>query len=220
MTLNELFGILRKRIVPVVLIPVFLACVTALISYAFLSDIYTADTTLYVLNRQSKSTVIETSDLATSLSLVSDYKKLITSRTVTQAASARVAMPDLSAFNIEVSADSGTRLIDISVSGNEKDKVVDVANTLADEFSKVVVKIMNAENVSIVDPAYVDTAPSGPPRVLYIILAAFIGVLLSVGIAIGIESLSTTVGSPQEVEKMFGLPVLGRVSAYKRKRGK
>lgn len=218
MSLNEIFKILLKRIVLVAAVPFIAMSAVAYYSYAVLPDTYTAVTTLYVLNRQSESIMIGNSDLDASLSLVADYKKLITSRSVTQAVADRLELGDLKAFRIEVLADANTRVIDLSVTGTDAGMAANVANMLADKFSEVVVEIMRVENVSIVDRAYPPEAPSGPPRGTYTMLAVLAGILASAFTALGMETLRTTVGSPQEAEELLGVPVLGRVPFYREKR--
>ena len=68
-----------------------------------------------------------------------------------------------------------------------------------------------ADNVSIIDEALLPDAPSGPPRERYIILAAMLAVIGTMGVLAAIEIFSTSLKSADDVERQIGIPVLAQV---------
>jgi succinoglycan biosynthesis transport protein ExoP len=66
--------------------------------------------------------------------------------------------------------------------------------------------------VSIIEAAVVPTTPVGPNKMMSVVLAAVIGLGLTVGVAFLIEYLDDTVKSPEDVERATGLTTIGAIS--------
>lgn len=208
--LIELFKAIVRGRLPIAIALALSVALSALYCFGFLPDVYSATTSLYVLN-QTDQTVISSSDLSSSALLVNDYREIICSRRVTSAVSQALGLADLQAFDIEVEAPTDTRIIEVTVTGEDPTRVMEVANGLAQEFSSYVVSIMRIDNVSIIDEALLPSAPSGPPRERYILLAALLAVMATVGVICAVEIFSTSLKSADDVEKQTGLPVLAQV---------
>lgn len=70
---------------------------------------------------------------------------------------------------------------------------------------------LSTNNVSVVDPARAPGGPSKPQPIKNLIAAAFIGLLLGLGVSFLLEALDETVRAPQDVESQLGLPLLGTI---------
>jgi capsular exopolysaccharide synthesis family protein len=70
---------------------------------------------------------------------------------------------------------------------------------------------LRSSNIRIVDPALTPTSPSGPQRTRNILLALLVGLVGGIGLAIFREYLDNTVKSPDDVERLTGLPSLAVV---------
>jgi succinoglycan biosynthesis transport protein ExoP len=68
---------------------------------------------------------------------------------------------------------------------------------------------LNSSNVRIVDGAAIPSRPSRPDKRLNILLGLLLGLASGMGLAFLIESLDTTVSSPEEAESIAALPSLG-----------
>lgn len=73
-------------------------------------------------------------------------------------------------------------------------------------------------DVSIVDRAAPPTGPYQPRPLLYSLLGLVVGALVAVGTSYGLEALDETFKSPDEVERVVGLPVLGAIPLLPRSR--
>ncbi len=208
--LVEVFKAIVRGRLPIAIALALSVALAAIYCFNFLPDVYSATTSLYVLN-QIDQTVISSSDLSSSALLVNDYREIITSRRVTEAVAQELGLEDLKAFEIEVEAPADTRIIEVTVTGEDPARVMEVANGLAQEFSRYVVSIMRIDNVSIIDEALLPQAPSGPPRERYIVLAALLAVIATMGVITAIEIFSTSLKSADDVEKQTGLPVLAQI---------
>ena len=208
--LVEVFKAIVRGRLPIAIALALSVALAAIYCFNFLPDVYSATTSLYVLN-QIDQTVISSSDLSSSALLVNDYREIITSRRVTEAVAQELGLEDLKAFEIEVEAPADTRIIEVTVTGEDPARVMEVANGLAQEFSRYVVSIMRIDNVSIIDEALLPQAPSGPPRERYIVLAALLAVIATMGVITAIEIFSTSLKSADDVEKQTGLLVLAQI---------
>ncbi|MGZ4820273.1 MAG: GumC family protein [Terriglobales bacterium] len=68
---------------------------------------------------------------------------------------------------------------------------------------------LNSSNVRVVDGAAIPSRPARPDKRLNIMLGLLLGLASGIGLAFLIESLDTTVSSPEEAEAIAALPSLG-----------
>ena len=196
----------------IIILVVFCAIVLSAVYYfAFVPDVYTASSTLYVLTQQNEDSV-SYNDLTGSALLINDYRELVLSHKVTNSVAQSLSLDSLDAYDIQVEALSNTRIIQISVTGGEAYMAANIANGLATTFSESVIDIMRIDNVSVIDEARVPEAPSGPPRERNIILIAIVALLVSILVVCLIELFSTTFKSASDIEKRLGIPVLAQIA--------
>lgn len=92
----------------------------------------------------------------------------------------------------------------------EVDTNRELYNGLLQRFKEVSAEAgVTSNNISIVDRADVPLSPFSPRPLLNLTLAALIGVLLSSLAVAGLEIFHDGVRAPDEVEKRFGVPLLG-----------
>ncbi len=72
---------------------------------------------------------------------------------------------------------------------------------------------LHSNNIRVVDPALVPSHPSRPDKTKNILLAILVGLVGGVGLAFLREYLDNTVKSPDDVERLAGLPSLAVVPA-------
>jgi hypothetical protein len=66
-------------------------------------------------------------------------------------------------------------------------------------------------NVSVVDQAQVPNSPSSPRLLVNLLLSLIAGGLIGFGLAYVLEQTDESITNPEDVEKLFGLPLLGVV---------
>ncbi|MFZ5453722.1 MAG: GumC family protein [Thermodesulfobacteriota bacterium] len=67
-------------------------------------------------------------------------------------------------------------------------------------------------NIRIVYPATVPTVPDSPRKFRNLLLAAVLGIVFGAAVALGLESLDTTLKTPDEVEEWLEIPNLAMIS--------
>ncbi|NSW91336.1 MAG: lipopolysaccharide biosynthesis protein [Firmicutes bacterium] len=219
MELKEYLNIIVKRIWLIVLLPVIAAMVSAYVSFYVMEPVYEANTTLYIINKSNGSELtIAYNDLLVGQQLVKDYKEIVKSRRITNEVIEELDLKNYTssklAEKINVSAKNDTRLIEIKVQDNNPQLATDIANKVAEVFTREVVKLMKVENINVVDTAQLPESPVKPRPMMNIAVAFIVGLLVAVGIAFIIEYLDDTIKTTDDVEKYLGLTVLGTIPEF------
>jgi polysaccharide biosynthesis transport protein len=77
---------------------------------------------------------------------------------------------------------------------------------------------LEASNVRVVESATPPTMPARPRTVLVRVLSAILGLGLGIGFALVAESIDNRVRSPEDIERVLGVPVIGFVPVFKVKK--
>ncbi len=219
MTLLELFQLLKNHLKLVIALPIIFALVTAVGSWIFLANTYTANVSMYVLanSSETQSNTSLSTDLSASQMITNDVSELIQSERVLNQAANQLGMSEseLKGYDIEVTSSTTTRLITISVTGDTPNSAAAIANGIADTTNSVAQEIMNIEAVNVIDQAEVPTSPSGPPRTMYTAVAFLAGIFVAVAIVVLMDMINTRIRKPEEIEELLEIPVIGRIPVIK-----
>lgn len=216
MTLFELFGLLRKHLVLLIVLPIITGVIAT--GYAMLMpNVYTASTTMYVLQKngidpqqqQQQQQDINTQDLSLSSMISNDVATIMTSSRVRKDVAEKLGVASIGGYSLAVSNESSSRVITLSVTGRDPQMAADVANAVVEDVNKVAAEIMNIESVNVIDPATAPIGPSGPARKRYIAVGALAGLLAAVAIIVLMDLLDTRVRDGSEAEEIVGVPVVG-----------
>jgi capsular polysaccharide biosynthesis protein len=219
MTLLELFQLLKRKWLLVVLLPLVFAGSTAGYCWGFMTNDYTSSVSLYILSKSDSenSTTVTSGDMTASQQLANDIAVLAQTERVRNATEKALGMTALYDYKVEVSSATTNRVITLSVTGKRPEAVAQIANELADQTADTAVEVMDLKAVNIVDPARIPTAPSGPNRVLYTGVAFLAGIFAAIALIVLLDLVNTRIKNPEEAEELLGLPILGRMPALKGK---
>lgn len=215
MTLLELLNLLKKHLKLVIALPVACALVMGVFSLAFMGDEYTASTSMYVLAQQENSNTSLSTDLSASQMISNDVAQLLTSDRVQDETAADLGLEDLDSFEVAVTSETNSRVIGLSVTGDDPQRSADVANKMVEKVSAIAQEVMSVEAVNQIDQASAPDAPSGPNRPLYVAVALMAGLFLAIAIVVVADMLNVKVRNHEEVEELLGIPVIGRIPAMK-----
>lgn len=219
--LRQYWGIVRKRWLMIISIPVLAAIVSALLSMFVIKPQYSSDTTLLVNQKPtaSTSTGVQYDDILASQALVKTYSDIIKSKTIEQAVIDKLGLsltaPQLDGM-ISVSSPDQSEVIDVSVVSPSQSEATNIANSLAQVFQNKAQNLMNVQNVRIIDAATNPASPSPvkPNKKLNVAIAFILGLLVSLGIAFLIEYLDNRLKTEEEVRRFINYPVLGSILDY------
>lgn len=210
--LKELFLILRKRLWVIILVTAVCTAACGLISYYILEPEYLTHTTLMIGRPQEYKQEIEYDDVLLNHKLVSTYGEIAKSRVVAKEWMSNLGLSftfEELDKKIEVKLVKDTEIIKIVVKDKDGKAAAQIANEIAAVFMKHVARIMNIENVQVIDMAEVPLKPDNPKPVIYMLIASVLGIMISIFFIFVYEYFDNTVKTQEDIEKYFMLPVLG-----------
>ena len=210
MTLFELLGLLRKRLLLVILLPLLTAMIVG-VGTLFLPNEYTASTTMYVLSKTGDdvSSAVTQQELSAGQMLTNDVSTILKSSRVKNDVADQLGLDNLRDFDLSITSSTTTRVITLSVTGTDPELTTNVANALVADTSQVASEVMQIQSVNVIDAATVPQYPSGPRRLLYVAVGLLAGLFAAVCIVVIQDMLDTRVRSGNDVEEIVGVPVIG-----------
>ena len=217
MTLLELFALLKRHLLLVIIMPVAVAGIVGVVSL-FLPAEYTATTTMYVLSKsgEEEAPAITQSDLSVGQMITNDVTTILKSDRVRQDVASELGLASLAGYKLSVTSTTTTRVITLSVTGTDAQKAADIANALVARTSQVATEVMQIEAINVIDAATPPDTPSGPRRVLYTAVGFMAGLFAAVAIIVIRDMADTRVRSGSDVEELIGVPVVGHFPAVDR----
>lgn len=213
MTFKQILTLILNRIYIIVAVPLIAVIATIIVVFNFVEPTYTAFTTIYVLNKTDEG--LTQQDLNASLALTNDYREIAMSYSVMDTVANEFGYATkgdlLEDYSVSVSPIEDTRIMKISVTGTDKTKVDDVANSIGHYFKINAMNIMDLDNIEIVDTAKEPLMPSAPNKTASVIIAAAAGFIFVLAGVMLVEALNTTLRTPEDVEKVLNLPILAKI---------
>ncbi len=127
------------------------------------------------------------------------------------------------ASQISASAPADTVLIDIRVRSGSPGEAARLANAVATRFTRVVADLEDTSRsgrspvkLTVTHPATAPTVPTSPRIKLNIVVGLLLGLAIGFGLAVARQTLNSSVGSPEDLEQVAGVPVLTVVGYDKR----
>ncbi len=211
--LREIMMALLGRIWIIILSAICVALAAFLVAKLLITPIYNSETKLYVMNRENEGTTTYT-DLQTASQLTQDYVILVTSRPVLEEVISDLKLSISTAAlesMITVSTPTNTRIIEIVVANEDASLAKEIADSLASSSSTQIRKVMNIEQVNVVEEGNYPTAPASPNVKIYVIFGALLGMFVSVLVVIIRFMMDDTIKTGDDVEKYLGLSMLAAI---------
>lgn len=225
-TAKDVFDILIKRWLIIVLCGLVVASAFLLGTKLFITPQYQSTTTIFVLNKANEDKLTST-DFQVSTHLTKDYARIIKSRDVAEQVVARLGLKTSASSiqgKISVETEDDTRIVTIVVKDADPVMAQQLAEAIREVSSKKIVEVMKVETVNVVDTASLPTSPSSPNTRNNLVLGGALGCLLAIGFILLQHYSNDTIKNTDDVETYLGLNVLASIptnetTAKKKKRG-
>lgn len=221
--LVELLKMFWRKKILIILITILFIGIGYIYITRFVTPMYTSTTTLVLAsnNEKNKSNTTSTAaEVAVNTKLVSTYSELIKSQKVLREVVADTGInitEEQLKKEISIESVSSTSLINISVEDKIPENSSKIANEIANVFTKKVAEIYNINNVQIVNQAEIPQGPSNINHKKDIVIFGLIGLLVSITYIIIANMFDTTIKSSEELDDVFGLPILASIPMYGKK---
>ena len=225
-TAKDVFDILLKRWVVIVLCGLVVASAFLLGTKLLITPQYQSSTTIFVLSKQNDDKV-SSSDIQISTHLTNDYARIIKSRDVAEQVVEQLGL-EISAGAIQgkisVETEEDTRIVTIVVKDPDPVMAQQLADAIREVSAKKIVDVMKVEMVNVVDTANLPTSPSTPNTRNNVILGGALGCLLAIGVVLLQHYSNDTIKNTDDVEHYLGLNVLASIptnepASKKKKKG-
>ena len=214
--LLEVFQYFRSKLVWI-LASILLVLIAGNSFYALTREpLYKSSTTIVLVN--NSDTTLTQNDLLMNRNLVSTYSEIIKSRNVLGQVIKNLDLDvDYKALSksVSVSAVADTEIIKVDVGSENSKEARDIANEIAEVFTKEIKDIYNLENVSIVDKAIMAEEPYNLTYTKDNVIFLAIGLVVSCGVIFMVYYFDTTIKSTDAIEEKLGLSVIGVVPEEK-----
>lgn len=225
-SLQEVIGIIRKRLGLILLITLCATTISGIFSFFLITPKYQLSTQILV-NRTQVEQNFSTNEVQTNIQLINTYSVIIMSPRIldivanelqdqVETESGELTTSYLKG-KITVNSHEDSQVLNITVEDTNPYQAALIANKVAEVFQKEVPSIMNVDNVSILSEAevYEGLTPVSPKPLLNIAIAFAIGLMLGVGLAFLLEYMDNTLKSEREIEQYLEIPVLGVITSFK-----
>ncbi|MCD7919392.1 MAG: Wzz/FepE/Etk N-terminal domain-containing protein [Clostridiales bacterium] len=182
---------------------------------AFITPTYQASFTAYVNNRTASTestSTLTSSDLTAAKSLVYTYVQILTGRTVLESAAAEAGVDysytEMSEY-ISANVVDDTEIIEVTVTVDSPETALALAEAMADIVPDYIAEIVEGSSMQIIDAPVLPTSIYSPNYLRNAVIGAFLGAVLAAAVIVLRELLDDTVKDEQEIEKRFGISVVG-----------
>ncbi|WP_010251208.1 YveK family protein [Acetivibrio cellulolyticus] len=218
MELVHFFIMIKKKLIFIILIPIFMSTIASFASAFLITPSYIASSTLYIINQNVLGSEVTYEEMLTNQQLVNDYRELIKSKliikTVLEELNIRDITPAALSRKITVSSKNDTRVLEIKVEDIYPTRCMEISNKICEIFIKKSSDLTKTYNVSIVDPAEIPTSPVKPKPLVYTVLTFLISILITLVIFYILEIINETIKTSEDIETYLGLNVLGTIPSF------
>lgn len=214
--LSKIFGILRKNLKLLIILPIICLLISVLITFLFLDDKYQASTQVLVNQKESDSQMMA-QEVQSNIQLVNTYSELVKSPRILDEVSKELnrqySSSEITSM-LTVTNQADSQVLNISVdskSGSDSEKI---ANKIAKVFSNEVPDIMSVDNVSILSKAEGTATKVAPKPLVNLVIGLIVGLILALLVIFIKEMIDKRIKTEEDVENELDIPVLGSIQKF------
>lgn len=209
----ELFQVLLKNWLWILLSTLGCAILGLLITMFLITPKYRAEATMIVNTRQDQTATVTNDQITSAQKLVDTYSIIIRSRRVIDPIMEKLNIEDdYESFvkNIIVESVNDTQVMSIQVENKDPEIALQVVQEIVDRAPGAIISTVEAGSVNVVSEPYVNSeVPVSPSKLKNTAIAAFIGLFISSGAFLLIAFLDNTFKSEEDIQKQLGLVTIG-----------
>jgi Capsular polysaccharide biosynthesis protein len=217
-SLREIFNILKKHLVLILLITCFSAALGYVVSQYLIAPEYQANATLIVNPDTSEQNINITYDqVQLAEQLVGTYSIILKSDPVLEqvidAMDLDMSAPQL-AESVTVAGVNQTSVIQVTVRNKDPKTAMEIANKLIDVAPPFIINAVKAGSVEIISHAKENHDPVSPNILMNTMIMFAAGLILSCVIAYALELLNNRVKTDEDIQNELGYNVIGIIPNY------
>lgn len=216
--LKEMFSYFKSKISIIILFVAVVGILGCIYGLFIQKPMYKSSTSIVLISESDSNGSLTYNDVSLNQNLVSTYSEIVKSKRILNQVINNLNLDysysNLSS-NIEVSSVTGTQIIKISVSDENSKTAMNVANEIAEVFSKEIPELYNISNVNILDDAEIAQSAYNVNFIKQMIIYLLVGAVLGLGTVFVIYYFDRTIKTTNQIEEKIKLPVLATVREYR-----
>ena len=217
-SLVEIGQVLIKRWKLLLFLPLLAAVLTYMISIYITTPMYVSTSTLIVMpfTETLEGGGVIRHDIASTRQVVQSCKELTLSRESMQRIIGELNLPyTAGTLSGKINITVGD-VTSVSVTDPSPQRAFDINIQVTSLFMEFISDTARLENVQILNPAQVPTAPANQRTNLNVAVALVLALMISVALAFLFEHLDNTIKTADDIQKQIGVPVLGVIPIFKK----
>lgn len=209
--LKELFGNLLEHWIFIVVTTLIAAAAGLLVTKLLLTPQYEANVNMIVNSRQDSTGSLTNDNITSSKNLVPTYAVVLKSNIILDQVIEDLQLEDTYkelSNRIAVEAVESTQVMNVAVQYPDPVMAYQIVEKLVEIAPEVLVEAVEAGSCKVVSKVTVGDNPVSPSTKKNVILAALLGMVLSMGIVVLKSLLQNYIADDEDVAKYLELPVL------------
>lgn len=214
--IKDFLGYLKKFLIPMIVVAVLATGASIFYNLAIKTPMYKTSTTVVLAQQtgDNNTSSVTLNDISINQKLVATYTEIVKSKLVLEQVISDLKLDTTAeklAKHVTVAAIEDTEILKITVEDGNRIAAAQIANKIADVFTKEIVNIYQLNNVSVIDVAQVNDKQSNNTTVRDAVIALLISIFGISAIAFVIYYFDDTIKYNEDLEKKIGLPIAGKV---------
>lgn len=215
--LTELFKVLKKNILLIIVITIFCAAIGLVSSMFLINKKYSSEATIYITPKVTEQGTIDYNSIQTNSRMVNNYMEILKGETILAKVADQIGMESYGEVldTLTISNPENTELITVSSETTDPELSQQIVSLVISTFTEDMMDILNLNNVTIINDAKVNENPVSPSVPRYTILGLAVGLVISCGYVFITFLFDKRLRTREEAENFLGVPVLATVPLKK-----
>ncbi|MHB9941083.1 capsular biosynthesis protein [Clostridium sporogenes] len=217
--LQEIFNVLKKKRKMILITTLLCGIVSAALSFFIIPPTYEVKASVVIgkAAEEKNENKNNYNDVMMYQKLVKTYAQIASSRTVSENVVAKAGELKTEELQekLKVTPQQDTQIIDLKIEDKNAEYAHKVLTIVCSEFIDQSKKIYPNNTIELLDKPVIPEKPIKPKKTLNIVIALFLGLLISVGIAFIQEYMDKTIKTENDIERYLNLPVIAVIPKMK-----
>ena len=214
--IHDILESIKKRWQIIVICTLIATIIASVFSFFIIQPQYESSTKLFI-GKEENAQSYSQSDISMYQKLLKTYTEVIKTKDVMKA-SISAADVDISPSevlaNLSVVPVAETQIIEIKYKSKSAQDAWLLLEKIKDEFITVATELVPNVNIKVLEDVSRSEKPVSPNKNMNIAIAVLLGFAIGLGFVFLLEYLDNTYKTKDQLEKGFGIPVIGVIPNY------
>lgn len=217
--IQDIFNVLKRKRKLIVIITLLCGILSAIFNFFIISPTYEVKASVVIGKAVEEKSENKNNynDVMMYQKLVKTYAQIANSRTLAENVVAKTGKlkPEELQNKLNVTPQQDTQILDLKIQDKDGEFAYKVLNTVCDEFIAQSKKIYPTNTIESLDKPVIPEKPIKPRKLLNIVIALFMGFLISAGAAFIQAYMDKTIKTENDIDKYLELPVIAVIPKMK-----